>query len=114
LEFLATESTGVELICSLDIQQRKYLLHVLDARKWLRSRSQMLLRGSTVVGFPFQEIGAECIIIMCLMVKYSIGDQLDEMYGHYSPLQVPPKGLKSLLCNNPKDIHFCLIELFKV
>jgi hypothetical protein len=107
------EETGVELICSLDIQQRKYLLHVLHARKWLRSRSQTLLRGSTVVGFPFQETGAECII-MCLMVKYSIGDQSDEMYGHYSPLLVPPKGLKSLLCNNPKDICFCLIELFKV
>ncbi len=87
---------------------RKY-----HARKWLRSRSQTLLRGSTVVGFPHQEIGAECII-MCLMVKYSIGDQSDEMYGHYSPLLVPPKGLKSLLCNNPKDICFCLIELFKV
>jgi hypothetical protein len=107
------DETGVELICSLNIQQRKYLLHVLHARKWLRSRSQTLLRGSTVVGFPFQETGAECII-MCLIVKYSIGDQSDEMYGHYSPLQVPPKGFKSLLCNNPKDIHFCLIELFKV
>jgi hypothetical protein len=107
------DETGVELICSLDIQQRKYLLHVLHARKWLRSRSQMLLRGSMVVGFPFQETGAECIIL-CLMVKYSIGFQSDEMYGHYSPLQVPPRGLKSLLCNNPEDIRFCLIELFKV
>jgi hypothetical protein len=58
------DETGVELICSLDIQQRKYLLHVLHARgKWLRSRSQTLLRGSTVVGFPFQETGAECIIM---------------------------------------------------
>jgi hypothetical protein len=107
------DETGVEFICSLDIQQRKYLLHVLHARKWLRSRSQMLLRGSMVVGFPFQETGAECIIL-CLMVKYSIGFQSDEMYGHYSPLQVPPRGLKSLLCNNPEDIRFCLIELFKV
>lgn len=111
--YVCMDETGVELICSLNIQQRKYLLHVLHARKWLRSRSQTLLRGSTVVGFPFQETGAECII-MCLIVKYSIGDQSDEMYGHYSPLQVPPKGFKSLLCNNPKDIHFCLIELFKV
>ncbi len=109
--YVCMEETGVELICSLDIQQRKYLLHVLHARKWLRSRSQTLLRGSTVVGFPFQETGAECII-MCLMVKYSIGDQSDEI--HYSPLKVPPKGLKSLLCNNPEDIRFCLIELFKV
>jgi hypothetical protein len=31
--------------------------------KWLRSRSQTLLRGSTVVGFPFQETGAECIVM---------------------------------------------------
>jgi hypothetical protein len=27
------DETGVELICSLDIQQRKYLLHVLHARE---------------------------------------------------------------------------------